>query len=58
MSSVTNVLGNSVLLVRYKPRFANKKPKRDEFYTDEDFKRAYSVQTVGCWINIKSIRYN
>jgi hypothetical protein len=46
MSSVTNVLGNCVLPVRYKPRFANKKPKRDEFYTDEEFKRAYSVQTV------------
>jgi hypothetical protein len=29
MSSVT-VVGNSILLGRYKPRFANKKPKRED----------------------------
>jgi hypothetical protein len=45
MSSVT-VVGNSILLGRYKPRFANKKPKREELYTDEDFKKAYSMQTA------------
>jgi P-type Cu+ transporter len=45
MSSVT-VVGNSILLGRYKPRFANKKPKREELYTDEDLKKAYSVQTA------------
>jgi hypothetical protein len=27
------------------PRFANKKPKREDFYTDEDIKKAYSLQT-------------
>ena len=39
MSSVT-VVGNSVLLGRYKPRSADDKPKRVELHTDEDFKRA------------------
>ncbi|HJT49757.1 MAG TPA: hypothetical protein VJ729_16370, partial [Nitrososphaeraceae archaeon] len=45
MSSVT-VVGNSILLGRYKPRFANKKPKREEIHTDEDLKKAYSLQTA------------
>ena len=45
MSSVT-VVGNSILLGRYKPRFADKKPKREELYSDEDLKKAYSVQTA------------
>jgi Cu+-exporting ATPase len=43
MSSVT-VVGNSILLGRYKPRFAPAKPKREEIYTDENFKKAYSLQ--------------
>jgi P-type Cu+ transporter len=45
MSSVT-VVGNSILLGRYKPRSTNNKPKRDELHTDEDFKRTYSLQTA------------
>jgi Cu+-exporting ATPase len=46
MSSVT-VVGNSILLGRYKPRFATAKPKREqELYTDEDLKKAYSLQTA------------
>ncbi|HJT46963.1 MAG TPA: hypothetical protein VJ729_02185, partial [Nitrososphaeraceae archaeon] len=45
MSSVT-VVGNSILLGRYKPRFANKKPKREEIYTDKDLKKAYSLQAA------------
>ncbi|MGC2574376.1 MAG: hypothetical protein WA364_22910 [Candidatus Nitrosopolaris sp.] len=45
MSSVT-VVGNSILLGRYKPRSADYKPKRDELHTDEDFKMAYSLQTA------------
>lgn len=45
MSSVT-VVGNSILLGRYKPRSADDKPKRDELHTDEDFKKAYSLQTA------------
>jgi len=43
MSSVT-VVGNSILLGRYKPRFAKKKQDREEIYTNEDFKEAYSLQ--------------
>jgi Cu+-exporting ATPase len=43
MSSVT-VVGNSILLGRYKPRFAPIKPRREELYTDEDLKKAYSLQ--------------
>lgn len=42
MSSVT-VVGNSILLGRYRPRFAPAKPKR-EVYTAEDIKKAYSLQ--------------
>jgi P-type Cu+ transporter len=43
MSSVT-VVGNSILLGRYKPRFAPAKPRKEEVYTDEDLKKAYSLQ--------------
>jgi Cu+-exporting ATPase len=43
MSSVT-VVGNSILLGRYKPKFAPAKPKREEIYSEEDLKRAYSPQ--------------
>jgi len=43
MSSVT-VVGNSILLGRYKPKFAPAKLKREEVYTDEDLKKAYSLQ--------------
>jgi Cu+-exporting ATPase len=45
MSSVT-VVGNSILIGRYKPRFAKKKSKREDLYTDEDLKKAYSLQTA------------
>ncbi len=43
MSSVT-VVGNSILLGSYKPRFAKKKRDREEIYTKEDLKQAYSLQ--------------
>jgi Cu+-exporting ATPase len=43
MSSVT-VVGNSLMLGRYKPRFATKKLKREEIYTSDDLKKAYSLQ--------------
>jgi Cu+-exporting ATPase len=44
MSSVT-VVGNSILLGRYKPRFAAKTPKEEEeIYTSDDLKKAYSLQ--------------
>jgi hypothetical protein len=42
LSSVT-VIGNSILLGRYKPRFAPVKPRKEEVYTDEDLKKAYSI---------------
>ena len=47
MSSVT-VVGNSILLGRYKPRFATARLKRREgqLNTDKDFKNYYSVQTA------------
>jgi hypothetical protein len=47
MSSVT-VVGNSILLGRYKPRFATARLKRREGHinTDKDFKNYYSVQTA------------
>lgn len=44
MSSVT-VVGNSILLGRYKPRFAAKKPKEEEeSYISDDLKEEYSLQ--------------
>ncbi len=43
MSSVT-VVGNSILLGMYKPKFATAKPKREEIYANEDLKKAYSLQ--------------
>ncbi|MGA7368474.1 MAG: heavy metal translocating P-type ATPase [Nitrososphaeraceae archaeon] len=43
MSSVT-VVGNSILLGRYKPRIANKKPKDETIYPPGDVKEAYSLQ--------------
>jgi hypothetical protein len=43
MSSVTAV-GNSILLGRYKPKFANIKPKSEEIYANEDLIKAYSLQ--------------
>ena len=45
MSSVT-VVGNSILLGRYKSKFATAKPKREEIYANEDLKKAYSLQPV------------
>jgi hypothetical protein len=43
MSSVT-VVGNSILLGRYKPRFAKKKPKGERLYAPDDLKKTYSLQ--------------
>jgi P-type Cu+ transporter len=49
MSSVT-VVGNSILLGRYKPKFASKKkPKRgeeQEIYSNQDLKQAYTPTTT------------
>jgi P-type Cu+ transporter len=43
MSSVT-VVGNSIMLGRYKPRFAERKPKDERFYTSDDLKKVYLLQ--------------
>jgi hypothetical protein len=43
MSSVT-VVGNSILLGRYKPRFAGKKPTAVINYSSDSVKKAYSLQ--------------
>jgi P-type Cu+ transporter len=48
MSSVT-VVGNSILLGRYKPRYTDKKLRKEEkLHTDKDkdFKKPYSLQTT------------
>jgi len=43
MSSVT-VVGNSILLGRYKSRFTTTKPSREEIYASDEHKIAYSSQ--------------
>ena len=43
MSSVT-VVGNSILLGRYKLGLADKKQKGEEIYASDDLKKAYSLQ--------------
>jgi Cu+-exporting ATPase len=43
MSSVT-VVGNSILLGRYKPKLASKKPDRETIHTNEDLKESYTLQ--------------
>jgi Cu+-exporting ATPase len=43
MSSVT-VVGNSILLGRYKPGLADKKQKGEEIYASDDLKKGYSLQ--------------
>jgi Cu+-exporting ATPase len=45
MSSFT-VVGNSILLGRYKPRFAANKPKGEEIYITRDLKEAYSLPSA------------
>ncbi|MGA6990183.1 MAG: heavy metal translocating P-type ATPase [Nitrososphaeraceae archaeon] len=51
MSSVT-VVGNSILLGRYKPRFAGKKkPTAGIIYTSDSVKKAYSLQQTSTQIS-------
>jgi Cu+-exporting ATPase len=45
LSSVT-VVGNSLLLGRYKPKLAVIKPKREQIYTDKQFKQVYTEATT------------
>jgi hypothetical protein len=41
MSSVT-VVGNSILLGRYKPRFAMRKGREEKIYSNRDMEQAYT----------------
>jgi hypothetical protein len=41
LSSVT-VVGNSILLGRYKPRYVAIKPKEDQQYSDKELKSMYA----------------
>ncbi|HYY40790.1 MAG TPA: HAD-IC family P-type ATPase [Nitrososphaera sp.] len=45
LSSVT-VVGNSLLLGRYKPKFAVIKPKSDQIYTEKELKEVYTEATT------------
>lgn len=45
LSSVT-VVGNSILLARYKPKFAQPKPLKEQIYTEREFKQAYTAKTT------------
>jgi P-type Cu+ transporter len=45
LSSVT-VVGNSLLLGRYKPKFAVIKPKREQIYTEKELKEVYTEATT------------
>jgi Cu+-exporting ATPase len=44
LSSVT-VVGNSILLGRYRPRFTAAKPERERIYTEKDLKEVYTEAT-------------
>jgi len=44
MSSAT-VVGNSILLVRYRPRFVVTKPKTEQVYSEKAFKETYALTT-------------
>jgi Cu+-exporting ATPase len=41
LSSVT-VVGNSILLGRYRPRYAEAKPKEEQVYSDRELKKVYT----------------
>lgn len=43
LSSVT-VVGNSILLARYKPKFAQTKPQKEQIYTDRELKQIYTAE--------------
>ena len=44
LSSVT-VVGNSMLLGRYKPRYAAVKPQKQRIYTDKELKEVHTEAT-------------
>ncbi|MEW6604037.1 MAG: heavy metal translocating P-type ATPase [Thermoproteota archaeon] len=45
LSSVT-VVGNSILLARYKPKFAQTKPQKEQIYTDRELKQIYTAEAT------------
>jgi Cu+-exporting ATPase len=45
LSSVT-VVGNSILLARYKPKFTQFKPKSEQIYTDRELKEVYTAEAT------------
>lgn len=45
LSSVT-VVGNSILLARYKPKFAQPKPQKEQIYTDKELKQVYTAEAT------------
>jgi P-type Cu+ transporter len=44
LSSLT-VVGNSILLGRYRPKFASSKPENEQIYTEKELKAAYAEAT-------------
>lgn len=44
LSSVT-VVGNSLLLGRYRPRFAAVRPEKEQIYTGKEMKEVYAEAT-------------
>jgi Cu+-exporting ATPase len=44
LSSVT-VVGNSILLARYKPKFSQTKPQKEQMYTERELKQVYTDAT-------------
>jgi P-type Cu+ transporter len=45
LSSLT-VVGNSILLGRYRPRFAAAKPVKEQIYTDKELKEVYTAEAA------------
>jgi Cu+-exporting ATPase len=45
LSSLT-VVGNSILLGRYRPRFAAAKPVKEQIYTDKELKEVYTTEAT------------
>ena len=45
LSSVT-VVGNSILLARYKPKFVQTKSKKEQIYTDRELKQVYTAEAT------------
>jgi hypothetical protein len=44
LSSLT-VVGNSILLGRYRPKLAPSKPENEQIYTEKELKAAYAEAT-------------